>query len=121
MPEKYAEMVQALKSLTQENEDDTVTLPMAEDEWYTRPDTVSYGMVSLDFEAGQLNGDNLKRDVSYEGSVDLFSMVRGGAGWVQKITDTLTEYTGSCWSLNSHTYERDTGLFHWEWTFEVEN
>lgn len=121
MPEMYAEMVQALKSLTQENEDDTVTLPMAEDEWYTRPDTVSYGMVSLDFEAGQLNGDNLKRDVSYEGSVDLFSMVRGGAGWVQKITDTLTEFTGSCWSLNSHTYERETGLFHWEWTFEVEN
>ena len=35
------------------------------------------------------------------------------------ITDTLTEHCGASWSLNSHTYERETGLFHWEWTFEV--
>ena len=117
MPEEYASLVEDLKALEQ----DGTELPMAEDEWYTRPDTVSYGIVSLDFEAGQLNGDGLKQDVSHEGSVDLFSLARSGAGWVQLITAALTEHCGSAWSLNSHTYERDTGLFHWEWTFEVED
>lgn len=115
MPEEYENLVEALKALEQEG----AGLPMAEDEWYTRPDTVSYGIVSLEFEAGQLNGDGLKQDVSHEGSVDLFSLARSGAGWVPLITATLTEHCGGSWSLNSHTYERDTGLFHWEWTFEV--
>ena len=56
---------------------------------------------------------------SFSGSVDLFSMARSGAGWVEKITAALTSHCGGSWSLNSHTYERETGLFHWEWTFEV--
>ena len=116
MPERYTELVAALKELTQSGQ----ALPMAEDEWYTRPDTVSYGIVSLDFEAGQMNGDNAKLDKSHEGSVDLFSMARNGAGWIEMITATLTAHCGSCWSLNSHTYERDTRLFHWEWAFEIE-
>ena len=124
MHNNYNSLVEALKTLTQAEDPNaetpvTVTLPMAEDEWYTRPDTVSYGIVSLDFEADQLHGDNLKMDLSYEGSVDLFSLARDGAGWVPLITGTLTEYCDGRWSLNSHTYERDTGLFHWEWTFEV--
>ena len=124
MPEEYLALVEALKNL-QQVEDLTadpqvmVKLPMAEDGWDTRPDTVSYGVVSLDFEAGQLTGDSVKQDVSHEGSVDMYSMVKSGAGWVGLITDTLTEHCGASWSLNSHTYERETGLFHWEWTFEV--
>ena len=116
MPEKYAELVTAMKALEQEG----ILLPVAEDEWYTRPDTVSYAVISLDFESGQLNGDGLKTDRAFEGSVDLFSMVKSGAGWVDEITKTLTSICGACWSLNSHTYERETGLFHWEWTFELE-
>lgn len=125
MSEKYLALVNALKTLEQvedltAEDPEMVTLPMAEDEWYPRPETVSYGVVSLDFEGGQLNGDGRKMDVSYEGSVDLFSLVRSGAGWVDLITDTLTEHCGACWSLNSHTYERETGLFHWEWVFELE-
>ena len=116
MPSKYAEMAAELKSLEQED----VTLPVAEEEWYTRPDTVSYGVVSLDFEAGQLNGDGRKLDLSWEGSMDLYSLVKDGAGWIPLITGTIEKYCGSCWSLNSHTYERETGLFHWEWIFEVD-
>lgn len=124
MPEEFTALVNALKNLQQAEDlsgENPVmaTLPMAEDEWYTRPDTVSYGIVSLDFEAGALRGDGVKQDTAYEGSVDLFSMVRDGAGWVPMITGTLTEHCGGSWSLNSHTYERETGLFHWEWTFEV--
>ena len=112
---EYTRLVEALKAL---NQDENV-LPMAEDEWYTRPDTVSYGIVSLDFEAGQLHADGRKQDIAYEGSVDLFSLVRSGAGWVELITGTLENHCGGSWSLNSHTYERETGLFHWEWTFQT--
>ena len=124
MPEEYTKLVAALKNL-QQVEDLTadppvmVTLPMGEDEWDVRPDVVSYGTVRLDFEAGALNGDGVKNDVSHSGSVDLYSMVRSGAGWLELITQTLTEHCGSSWSLISHTFERNTGLFHWEWTFEV--
>jgi len=125
MPEEYTNLVAALKAL-QQAEDPTaeppvmVTLAMAEDEWYTRPETVSYGTVRLDFEADALHGDNIKTATAYEGSVDLFSMVRSGAGWVELICQTLTTYCDGCWSLNYHTYERDTGLYHWEWSFQVE-
>ena len=125
MPDAYTELVNELKALSQvidptAEEPETVTLPVAEDEWRTRPDTVSYGLVSLDFETDQLNGDSIKLDASYEGSADLFSLARNGAGWVPMITGVLTKHCGSCWRLNSHTYERETGLFHWEWVFEVQ-
>ena len=125
MPEEYTNLVRALKNLTQvedPNAEDPVlvALPMAEDEWDTRPDVVSYGIVLLQFEAGALYGDNLKVATAYSGSVHLFSLARGGAGWVEQITDTLKEHCESCWSLNYHTYERETGLFHWEWVFQVE-
>lgn len=125
MPEEYLNLVEALKALTQvENpnaaEPVEVILPMAEDEWYTRPDTVSYGTVKLDFEVDNLTGDDLKQDTSYEGSVDLYSMVRSGAGWVELICEVLKTHCGAIWSLNNHSYERDTGLYHWEWSFQVE-
>lgn len=124
MPDAYTNLVNDLKALTQvvdptAEKPETVTLPMAEDDWRTRPDTVSHGIVSLDFEADAMNGDNEKLDASHEGSVDLYSLARNGAGWIDLITGVLTEHCGSCWELNSHQYERDTGLYHWEWTFEV--
>ena len=119
MYEKYNALVTSLKALTQGESPNTVTLPMADGEWSTRPDTVSYGLVNLDFEADALQGDDRKHDTAGAGSVDLFSLVRDGAGWVPLITGALEEHCGTCWQLNSHTYERETGLFHWEWTFEV--
>lgn len=116
---QYESLVTALKNLRQGEAPAAVTLPMAEDEWRTRPDSESYGIVMMDFESGQLNADDGKIDFSYEGSAHLFSHARSGAGWVPLITGALKEYCGPSWSLNSHTYERETGLFHWEWTFEV--
>ena len=120
MPEEYTGLVTALKALTQGETPNAVTLPVAEDEWNTRPDTESYGIVQLDFEADALRGDNVKCVTAYEGSVDLYSHRRDGAGWVPLITATLTEHCDGCWSLNAHMYERETGLFHWEWVFQVE-
>ena len=72
------------------------------------------------FEADALRGDNIKVATAYEGSVDLYSLNRDGAGWVDLITATLTEYCDGAWSLNHHTYERDSNLFHWEWVFQIE-
>ena len=110
MCSQYEALVSALKSLA---------LPMAENEWYSRPECDSYGIVALDFEAGAIRGNNTKLDTVYEGSVDLFSHAKDGGGWVPLITETMETYCDGSWSLNSHVYERDTGLFHWEWTFEV--
>ena len=127
MPDEYTALVRALKALTQtlngaatEEDPETETLPMAEDGWNTRPDAVSYGTVQLDFEADALRGNDVKQAAAYEGSVDLYSRKRSGAGWVKLICDTLTSHCDGCWSLNSHQYERETGLFHWEWVFQVE-
>ena len=76
----YADLVNAMKALTQGEGSATVTLPMAEDEWETRPDTSSYGTIRLDFEVDPLNGDDRKVSRAYEGSVDLFSRNRNGDG-----------------------------------------
>lgn len=125
MPDEYVSLVTALKALQQEEnpgatDSPMITLPMAEDEWYTRPEAVSYGTVRLDFEADALRGDDDKQITAYEGSVDLWSLARNGAGWVELIVATLRAHCGGSWSLNAHMYERETGLFHWEWTFQVE-
>ena len=121
MPDEYLSLVADLKNLIQLDENDNETvLPMAEDGWTTRPETVSYGLVSLDFEVDSLTGDDQKKAASYEGSVDLFSLVKSGAGWVPMIREVLTEHCGAVWYLNHHTYEQNTGLWHWEWAFQVE-
>ena len=120
MPDEYTALAEAMKQLTQGEGGSMIRLPMAENGWNTRPDDVSYGVIALEFEADALYGDDRKAATAYEGSVDLFSMVKGGAGWIQLITGTLTEHCDGAWSLNSFQYERETGLFHWEWTFQVE-
>ena len=112
---RYEKLVKALKSLKQND----VTLPMKEDEWSTRPEAESYGLVSFDFEAASLDGDSIKLDAAYEGSVDLFSLDKRGGGWRPLIEATLQAHCGASWSLNSRQYERETGLGHWEWTFQI--
>ena len=120
MPTEYTQLVAALKALTQGETPNTVTLLMAEDGWNTRPDADSYGIVALDFEADALRGDNIKCVTAYEGSVDLFSRKRDGDGWIPLITSALTAHCDGAWELNSRQYERETGLFHWEWVFQLE-
>lgn len=119
MPTEYTALVAALKALTQGETPNVKTLPMAESEWNTRPEGDSYGTVTLDFETQALYANNRKVLTAYNGAVDLFSKKRDGDGWVPGITGVLTEYCDSAWSLNSHQYERETGLFHWEWTFDI--
>ena len=124
MPEEYLALVTAMKSLTQES---AVTsepdrgLPVAEDGWNTRPNKTSYGEIQLEFEASALAGDNRKIARAYEGSVDLYSQKRNGEGWPAVIEEVLEEHCGNCWQLNNHVQESETGLFHWEWSFQVED
>ena len=120
MPTEYTNLVAALKALTQGEAPDTVTLAMAENEWNTRPDADSYGVVALEFETDALYGDNVKHAIAYEGSVDLYSRKKDGDGWIRMIRNALTENCEGCWRLNYHGYERSTGLFHWEWAFQME-
>ena len=123
MPDEYTALVTAMKALTQPSgvtsEPDKV-LPVAEDEWYTRPEAESYGEIQLDFEADALEGDNRKVAEAYEGSFDLYSHRRDGDGWIPLIRQALTEHCDSAWRLNFHGYERETRLFHWEWAFQIE-
>lgn len=120
MPEEYTALVNAMKALSQGETPNTVTLKVAENGWNTRPDADSYGVIALEFEADALYGDDRKAATAYEGSMDLFSRKKDGDGWVALITGTLTDHCDGAWSLNSHQYERETGLFHWEWAFQIE-
>lgn len=120
----YPELVAAMKSLTQEpltTSEQPKTLLVAEEEFKTRPNAESWGLITEVTGAGNLNGDNRKNDRAFAGSVDLFSYKRDGGGWINLIEKTLTDYCGASWELNSRQHERDTGVFHWEWYFEVMN
>ena len=123
MGSEYTSLVTAMKGLTQASavtSEPDKTLPVAEDEWDTRPDSVSYGEIQLEFEAESLDGDNLKKDRAFEGSMDLYSRMRSGDGWPNLIEKTLEEHCESCWRLNYHGYETNTSLVHWEWVFQIE-
>ena len=90
----------------------------AEYEWKTRP-AGNFGTVQLDFEAPGDNGDDSKIDRAWEGSVDLFT--HGKAMMIVAAVETALESvcTGS-WYLNSEQYERETGLIHREFVFQLE-
>ena len=60
----YEDLVAALKAID--------GVQFAEYEWKTRP-TGNFGTVQLDFEAESDDGDDLKQDRAWEGSVDLFT------------------------------------------------
>ena len=111
MSAEYTALVAALKGMN---------IPVAENAWTSRPTVSTYAVVQLDFEADALRGDDEKLVTSWEGSVDLFSTAKDGEGYVDKIVKILTNHVGGAWSLNSHVYETETRLFHWEWTFEVD-
>ena len=119
MPTEYTQLVAALKALTQGEAPNKITLPMAEDDWNTRPETVSYGIVSLDFEADALRGDNIKVATAYEGSVDLYTH---GQAWLTAaaVETVLETYCGGAWDIQSIQYERETGLVHREYVFQIE-
>ena len=112
MPSEYEALVAALK---------LTSVPFAEYAWRTRPEG-AYGVVSLEFEAGHLDGGDAKGDRAWEGSIDLFyPNLSERDDLIEEIEETLTEILGNCWELNSTQYENSTGLFHVEWVFQCMN
>lgn len=112
MPAEYEALVAALK---------LTSIPFAEYGWKNRPEG-AYGVVQLDFESGSLNGNGLKQDRAWEGSVDLFyPKLSDRTDLIEEVEETLEEICGAAWELNSTQYENSTGLFHVEWRFRVQD
>lgn len=63
--------------------------------------------------------DDKKIMQSLTGTVDLFSTDEYSP-LVKQIQDLFNDNYIS-WRLNSIQYEKETGLTHWEWVWEVEN
>ena len=122
MLNQFNALVDAMKALTKAatTSEPAEVLPVADNEWNTRPDADRYGEIMYDFEVDSLNGDNLKQDRAYEGSMDLYSRKKDGDGWVPLIEKVLTEHCEGCWRLDYHKKERETDLFRWEWVFQIE-
>ena len=93
-------------------------IEIAEYEWRTRPNG-DHGTVQKDFEIDSDNGNDGKQDRAWEGSVDLFTQ---GNNWtiVAAVESVLAELFGNSWYLNSTQYERETGLIHREFVFQME-
>lgn len=112
MPTEYEALVAALK---------LTDIPFQEYGWKTRPDG-TYGVVSLDFEAGDLTGDGEKQDRAWEASVDVFfHLLKDRADVVTTVEEVLAEICGASWQMNSFTFETSTGLFHAEWICQVQD
>ena len=108
MPSQYEALVAALK---------LTSYPVAEYGWATRPEG-AYLVAGIDMESGHLDGDGRKQDRSWEGSVDaFFRTITERDEMIQAVEEILAEIFGASWEMNSLQHERDTGLFHIEWTF----
>ena len=106
----YEDLVAALQ--------DIEGVEFVEYQWKTRP-AGNHGTVQLDFEAADANGDDYKLDRAREGSVDLYT--HGEVPLiVAAVESALEEVCEGSWELNSIQYERETGLVHREFVFQIE-
>lgn len=111
MPQEYDDLVTALGE---------TGIPFAEYGWKTAPEG-PYGVVSLEFEADSLDGNDGKQLRAFEGSVDLFfRKITDRAELIEKVENVLKNTVEASWRLNSFQHESATGYFHAEWVFQVE-
>ena len=110
MSEDYLALEAALKA---------IGIPCAENGWTTRPKS-DYITYALEFEADADHGDNRKVARAWEGSIDLYCSDKRGGGYPSQIEAVLAEHCDGCWQMETcGRWERETGLFHFEWSFEV--
>ena len=106
----YDELVRLLKNIS--------GVRFAEYAWKTRP-AGDFGTVQLDFETEGDDGDDLKQDRAWEGSVDLYTV--GEKPLITAAVESALESVcESSWELNSIQYEHETGLIHREFVFRIE-
>lgn len=109
MPKDYEALAEDLKA---------IGIPCAEDAWNTRP-TGSYITYELEFEVDADRGDNRKVARAWEGSVDLFAK-KGGEGYPERIEAALEERCEGAWMCETPgRWDKETGLFHYEWSFQT--
>ena len=106
----FDQLVSALKNIT--------GVQFTEYEWKTRPNG-NFGTVQIDFEAEDDEGDDGKIDRAFEGSVDLFTHGKEML-IVAAVESVLETVCSGSWYLNSEQYERETGLIHREFVFQIE-
>lgn len=106
----FDQLVSALKSIT--------GVQFTEYEWKTRPNG-NFGTVQIDFEAEDDEGDDGKIDRAFEGSVDLYTHGKQMLT-VAAVESALETVCSGSWYLNSEQYERETGLIHREFVFQIE-
>lgn len=94
------------------------SVAFTEFEWSPRP-TTDYGTAQIDFAANALNADDLTTEQAYEGSVDVF-LHKPDRAKLKAVTDVLTAHCGATWRMNSQQHENETGLFHYEYVFQLE-
>lgn len=110
MPKDYEALAEDLHA---------IGIPCAENDWTTRP-TGSYITYALEFEADADHGDNRKVARVWEGSVDLFAENKRGGGYAEQIEAALAEHCDGSWNCETPgRWDRETGLFHFEWSFQV--
>ena len=112
MPSEYEKLVAALK---------LTDYPVAEFGWDPRPEG-AHIVVSLDFEADHLDGDDGKRDRSWEASVDaFFHELTERDDIISTVEEILEEVCGASWEMNSMQHETAARMFHIEWACRVRN
>lgn len=92
-------------------------IEIAEYEWRTRPNG-DHGTVQKDFEIDSDNGNDGKQDRAWEGSVDTFTHGKAMLT-IAAVESVLEEICTGSWYLNSEQYERETGLTHREFVFQL--
>lgn len=110
MPQDYEALAEDLKA---------IGLPCAENAWTTRP-AGNYITYALEFEADADNGDNRKTARAWEGSIDLYAADKRGGGYAGLIEAALAEHCDCSWNCETPgRWDQETGLFHFEWSFQV--
>ena len=87
-------------------------------EFKTRP-SGNHGTVQIDFEAEVDNGSDARQDRAFECSLDLFTHGKEMT-LVAEVEGVLEKHCTGSWFLNSEQYERETGLIHREYVFQIE-
>lgn len=83
--------------------------------WSRAPEG-DYGVYAEDG-ANDLEAGDEHAEKALTGTVDYFT--RDDSGACKDEIEAALEAAGCAWALNSVQFEDDTGLIHWEWTFEV--
>ena len=106
----YDELVRELQAIS--------GVRFTEYEWKTRP-AGNFGTVQLDFEAEDDAGDDEHQNRAWQGSVDLYTHGKEML-IVAAVESALENVCGASWYINSEQYEKETGLVHREFVFEIE-